>query len=177
MRRIVQVLRTRLPEDGAVQVLLQGEASKRELLARFTGETSGGYILVATGAFWEGVDVPGDALQMVVIDKIPFAPPDDPVVEARCLQLEAEGKSPFTHYQLPQAAMALKQGVGRLIRRETDRGVLVICDVRLQQMGYGRSLLACLPAMPRLRQDDEFRQALLALTKPSTKDPYSTSHP
>lgn len=177
MRRIVQVLRTRLPEDGAVQVLLQGEASKRELLARFTGEASVGYILVATGAFWEGVDVPGDALQMVVIDKIPFAPPDDPVVEARCLRLEAEGKSPFTHYQLPQAAMALKQGVGRLIRRETDRGVLVICDVRLQQMGYGRSLLACLPVMPRLRQEGEFHQALLALTKPSTKDLYSSSHP
>ena len=112
-----------------------------------------------------------------MIDKIPFAPPDDPVVEARCLQLEAEGKSAFTHYQVPQAAMALKQGVGRLIRRETDRGVLVICDVRLLQMGYGRSLLASLPAMPLLRQESEFLQALQALTKSSTTDPYLSSLP
>lgn len=177
MRRIAQVLRAHLPEEGRVQVLLQGEASKRELLARFTGDAASGYILVATGAFWEGVDVPGDALQMVVIDKIPFAPPDDPVVEARCQQLEAEGKSAFTHYQVPQAAMALKQGVGRLIRRETDRGVMVICDVRLLQMGYGRTLLANLPSMPLLGQASEFQQALLALTKSSTTDPYSTFRP
>ncbi|MBX9817067.1 MAG: ATP-dependent DNA helicase [Burkholderiaceae bacterium] len=177
MRRIADLLRARLPETGSLQVLLQGEASKRDLLGRFTGSAASGYILVATGSFWEGVDVPGDALQMVVIDKIPFAPPDDPVVEARCLQLEAEGKSPFTHYQLPQAALALKQGMGRLIRRETDRGVLVICDVRLLQMGYGRSLLASLPAMPLLGQASEFQQALQALTKPSTMDPYSFSLP
>ena len=176
MRRIAQVLRARLPEEGGMQVLLQGEASKRELLARFTDDAAAAYILVATGSFWEGVDVPGDALQMVVIDKIPFAPPDDPLVEARCLQLEAEGKSAFTHYQVPQAAMALKQGVGRLIRRETDRGVLVICDVRLLQMGYGRSLLASLPGMPLLSQPSEFQLALRALTKPSTMDPYSSSH-
>lgn len=177
MRRIADLLRARLTESGSLQVLLQGEASKRELLARFAGASTSGYILVATGSFWEGVDMPGDALQMVVIDKIPFAPPDDPVVEARCLQLEAEGKSPFTHYQLPQAAMALKQGVGRLIRRETDRGVLVICDVRLLQMGYGRSLLASLPSMPLLGQPSEFQQALQGLTKPSTMDPYSFSPP
>jgi ATP-dependent DNA helicase DinG len=177
MRRIGQVLRAHVPAESRVQVLLQGEASKRELLARFTGDAVSGYILVATGAFWEGVDVPGDALQMVVIDKIPFAPPDDPVVEARCQQLEAEGKSAFTHYQVPQAAMALKQGVGRLIRRETDRGVMVICDVRLLQMGYGRTLLANLPGMPLLGQASEFQQALLALTKSSTTDPYSTFHP
>lgn len=177
MRRIVQLLRAHLPESGRVQVLLQGEASKRELLARFMEDSAPGCILVATGSFWEGVDIPGDALQMVVIDKIPFAPPDDPVVEARCQQLELEGKSAFTHYQLPQAAMALKQGVGRLIRRESDRGVLVICDVRLLQMGYGRSLLASLPSMPLLGQDSEFQQALRALTKPSTTDPYSFSHP
>nr|WP_315847524.1 ATP-dependent DNA helicase [uncultured Rhodoferax sp.] len=177
MRRIAQVLRARLPQEGGIQVLLQGEASKRELLARFTEDAASGYILVATGSFWEGVDVPGDALQMVVIDKIPFAPPDDPVVEARCLQLETEGKSAFTHYQVPQAAMALKQGVGRLIRRETDRGVLVICDVRLLQMGYGRTLLASLPGMPVLSEASEFQQALWALTKPSTTDPYSTFLP
>ncbi|TAH11534.1 MAG: ATP-dependent DNA helicase [Curvibacter sp.] len=178
MRRIAQVLRANFASHYAVQVLLQGETSKRELLAQFSAaKSAAGYVLVATGSFWEGVDVPGDALQMVVIDKIPFTPPDDPVVEARSQQLEAEGKSAFTHYQLPQAAMALRQGVGRLIRRETDRGVLVICDVRLLQMGYGRSLLSSLPNMPMLRERAEFSEALEALTKPSTKDLYSAFHP
>ncbi|MFY8044796.1 MAG: ATP-dependent DNA helicase, partial [Rhodoferax sp.] len=178
MRRIAHVLRTNLASHSDVQVLLQGETSKRELLAQFTAENSGaGYVLVATGSFWEGVDVPGDALQLVVIDKIPFAPPDDPVVEARSQQLEVEGKSAFTHYQLPQAAMALRQGVGRLIRRETDRGVLVICDVRLLQMGYGRSLLSSLPSMPLLRERHELQEALVALTKPSTRDLHSVFLP
>jgi len=178
MRRIAHVLRANLASHSDVQVLLQGETSKRELLAQFTAENSGaGYVLVATGSFWEGVDVPGDALQLVVIDKIPFAPPDDPVVEARSQQLEVEGKSAFTHYQLPQAAMALRQGVGRLIRRETDRGVLVICDVRLLQMGYGRSLLSSLPNMPLLRERHEFQEALVALTKPSTRDLHSAFLP
>lgn len=170
MRRIAQVLRAGLAPHSGLEVLVQGEASKRDLLARFAADSASGHVLVATGAFWEGVDVPGDALQMVVIDKIPFAPPDDPVVEAHCQQLEADGKSAFIHYQVPQAAMALKQGVGRLIRRETDRGVLVICDVRLLQMGYGRSLLASLPSMPLLTQPTEFQQALRALTKSSTTD-------
>jgi ATP-dependent DNA helicase DinG len=146
------------------------------LLARFTGKPASGYILVATGAFWEGVDVPGDALQMVVIDKIPFAPPDDPVVEARSQQLEAEGLSAFAHYQLPQAALALKQGVGRLIRRETDRGLLMICDIRLLKMSYGRKLLATLPSMPLITQADELEMALAALTKPSTMGQYSSFH-
>lgn len=172
MRRVAQVLRASLPSWAGVEVLLQGEASKRDLLARFTAAAnSSGFVLVATGAFWEGVDVPGDALQMVVIDKIPFAPPDDPVVEARCQQMESEGLSPFAHYQLPQAALALKQGVGRLIRREADRGILVICDVRLRTMSYGRGLLAALPAMPLLTQSEEFDSALEALTRPSTTDP------
>lgn len=177
MRRVAQVLRAALPLGGRVEVLLQGEASKRDLLARFTAKADSRCVLVATGAFWEGVDVPGDALQMVVIDKIPFAPPDDPVVEARCQQMEAEGLSPFAHYQLPQAALALKQGMGRLIRRETDRGILVICDVRLLRMSYGRGLLAALPAMPLLTQSAEFASALEALTRPSTTDPYWSFHP
>lgn len=178
MSRVAQVLRATLPAHSGLEVLLQGEASKRDLLARFTSPSlSGGYILVATGAFWEGVDVPGDALQMVVIDKIPFAPPDDPVVEARSQQIEEQGLSAFASYQLPQAALALKQGVGRLIRRESDRGLLVLCDVRLLKMSYGRKLLAALPTMPLLTQAEDFDAALEALTRPSTTDRYSSSLP
>ena len=102
---------------------------------------------MASASFWEGVDLPGDVLQLVVIDKLPFPPPDDPLVEARTRQIEHEGGSAFTRYFLPEAAVALKQGAGRLIRSEHDRGVLVVCDVRLRRMGYGRKLLAGLPPM------------------------------
>lgn len=173
MRRIGQRLRELWGSASAIQVLVQGDGSKRELIERFASASdAAGCVLVASASFWEGVDVPGAALQLVVIDKIPFAPPDDPLVEARCQALEEEGKSAFAHYQLPQAAVALKQGVGRLIRRETDRGVLVLCDVRLAQMGYGRKLLASLPPMRRLDSAEAFQQALQSLTKPSTKDPY-----
>jgi hypothetical protein len=95
-------------------------------------------VLVASASFWEGFDAPGDALQLVVIDKLPFPPPNDPLVEARSQRLEAQGRSSFSDYSLPEAAVALKQGAGRLIRRETDSGVLAICDTRLVAMGYGR---------------------------------------
>ena len=168
MRRIAGVLRHVLAERSAIQVLVQGEASKRELLSRFQSHGPLGFILVATGSFWEGIDLPGDALQLLVIDKIPFAPPDDPLVEARCAQLETLGLSAFKAFQLPQASLALRQGVGRLIRRETDRGLLVVCDVRLVQMGYGKSLLASLPDMPLITQISEFQSALVALTTTST---------
>jgi ATP-dependent DNA helicase DinG len=154
-------------------VLVQGESPKRELTERVTlGSTQGanGCILVASASFWEGIDVPGDALQMVVIDKLPFSPPGDPLVEARARQSQAIGKNPFQHLHVPQAAIALKQGAGRLIRRETDRGILVVCDVRLNQMGYGRRILAALPAMQPITTQDQFIQALEALTRPSTTD-------
>jgi ATP-dependent DNA helicase DinG len=174
MRSIGDALTRYFHQTGGIDVLVQGQASKRELLERFcqtdgTGAT--GCILVASATFWEGVDIPGDALQLVVIDKLPFSPPNDPLVEAKVRQLEAAGKNAFKHLHLPQAAIALKQGAGRLIRRETDRGVLVVCDVRLTQMGYGRKLLAALPAMPLIRTPEHFRGALGALTKPSTTDP------
>jgi ATP-dependent DNA helicase DinG len=152
-------------------VLLQGESPKRALTERFIqGALSGnnGCILVGSASFWEGIDVPGDALQMVVVDKLPFSPPGDPVVEARARQLEAGGSNPFHQYHVPQAAIALKQGAGRLIRRETDRGVLVVCDVRLSQMGYGRRILAALPAMRRITTQDQFIETLTDLTRPST---------
>lgn len=158
-----------------VEVLVQGQASKRSLIERFRqGAAHGqrGCVLVASTSFWEGVDVPGDALQLVVIDKLPFPPPNDPLVEARSRRLEAQGRSPFADYSLPEAAVALKQGAGRLIRRESDRGILVIGDTRLVSMGYGRRLLATLPPMRVLGQPAEYEQALADLvTTASTTDP------
>ncbi len=171
MREIAAALRQRFSAMGDMEVLLQGEAPKRELTERFSQCAGlGPCILVASVSFWEGVDVPGEALQLVVIDKLPFAPPDDPLVEARARQMEAIGKNPFAHLHVPQAAIALKQGAGRLIRRETDRGILVVCDVRLAQMGYGRRIVAALPEMQSITTQDQFAQALLALTRPSTTD-------
>jgi ATP-dependent DNA helicase DinG len=120
---------------------------------------------VASASFWEGIDIPGDALQLVIIDKLPFPPPGDPLVEARCQRLESEGRSAFSDYSVPEAAVALKQGAGRLIRRETDRGILVIGDTRLAQMGYGRRLMAALPPMAKLQTPEEFQEALALLNR------------
>jgi ATP-dependent DNA helicase DinG len=156
----------RLDPASCPEVLVQGELPKRMLMDRFrAGADAGraGCVLVASASFWEGFDAPGDALQLVVIDKLPFPPPNDPLVEARSRRLEAQGRSAFGDYSLPEAAVALKQGAGRLIRRETDTGVLVICDTRLVTMGYGRRLLAALPPMRRLADDGEFDAALSAL--------------
>jgi len=154
-----------------LQVLAQGRGSRRALLDRFrvAGEAS---VLVASASFWEGVDVPGDALQLLVIDKLPFPPPDDPLMEARARLLEADGRNAFTDGFLPEASMALKQGAGRLIRSESDRGVLVIGDRRLLSRSYGNRLLAALPAMRRLEDEAEMDEALdaLVLTRASTRD-------
>ena len=172
MREIAEKLRQRCTAPSNAEVLVQGESSKRELIERFRSGTdtgSAGFILVATASFWEGVDIPGDALQLVVIDKLPFPPPNDPLVAARSRNLEKRGQKPFQYLHIPQAAIALKQGAGRLIRSEADRGILVVCDVRLVQMGYGRRILSALPAMRRITVEDEFIQALSALTTPSTK--------
>jgi ATP-dependent DNA helicase DinG len=180
MRSIGDTLALALQGRDGLQVLVQGAMPKRELLARFlqAGEgTRGGAILVASATFWEGIDMPGDALQLLVIDKLPFTPPDDPVLQARSKALEGQGKSAFKYLHLPQAAVALRQGAGRLIRRESDRGVLVICDVRLNQMGYGRQLVAALPAMRRLATAQAFAEALAWLTRPSTTAPSSSSLP
>lgn len=159
---------------GELDVLVQGQAPKLALIERFVaagesgaGGATRGCILVASATFWEGVDLPGDALQLVVIDKLPFPPPDDPLVEARSRSLEAVGRQAFADYMLPEAAMALKQGAGRLIRRETDRGVLVVCDTRLATMGYGRRLRAALPPMRSIGSEAEFAQALQALAQPA----------
>jgi len=114
-------------------------------------------VLVGSSSFWEGVDVRGEALSVVVIDKLPFAPPDDPVLAARLLHLRKSGRNPFFEFQLPQAAIALKQGAGRLIRDEHDRGVLMLCDPRVTAKAYGRALLDSLPPMRRTRELAEVR--------------------
>ena len=163
LRAIGEQLQARFEGSTEIEVLVQGQWPKRRLIERFregAGAGRPGCILVASASFWEGVDVPGDALQLVIIDKLPFPPPNDPLVEARGRRLESEGRSPFNDYFVPEAAVALKQGAGRLIRRETDQGVLVVCDTRLVQMGYGRRLLAALPPMRRLADEAEFGSAL-----------------
>jgi ATP-dependent DNA helicase DinG len=139
--------------DGPL--LVQGDGSKTELLERF--RRAGNAVLLGSASFWEGVDVAGDALSVVVIDKLPFAPPDDPLLAARLKQLRDDGGNPFRDWQLPQAAISLKQGAGRLIRTETDRGVLVIGDPRLVDKPYGKMLWRSLPPMKRTREIDDVR--------------------
>jgi ATP-dependent DNA helicase DinG len=130
-------------------LLVQGSMPKGELLARF--RNLGNAVLLGTASFWEGVDVRGEALSCVIIDKLPFASPGDPVLQARIDALRKQGGNPFMEFQVPQAAIALKQGAGRLIRDETDRGVLVICDPRLLKKGYGQVFLDSMPPMARTR--------------------------
>lgn len=141
----VTALRRRFP-DPPFPVLIQGEAPREALLTRF--RALGNAVLLATGSFWEGVDVKGDALSIVAIDKLPFAAPDDPLLAARLEGIRRRGGNPFVEYQLPQAVLALKQGVGRLIRDFEDFGVIVIGDPRLRTKSYGRVFLASLPPSP-----------------------------
>ena len=150
MRRIHELLRERIDaEDAGYPLLLQGEGSKTELLERF--RRLGNAVLVATQSFWEGVDVRGEALSLVVIDKLPFAPPDDPVLAARIEHMRKQGRNAFLEYQLPRTVISMKQGAGRLIRAETDRGALMICDPRLITKPYGRRIWQSLPPMRRTR--------------------------
>lgn len=139
MRLLYDLLAPTLPFPS----LLQGEAPKSHLLERFKQTPNA--VLFATSSFWQGVDVPGDQLSCVIIDKLPFAVPNDPVVSARIEKIRAEGRAPFFEYQIPQAAIALKQGFGRLIRSGSDRGLLVILDSRIRNKGYGRIFLDSLP--------------------------------
>ena len=137
-------------------VLLQGQGSRSDMLERF--RKLGNAVLIGSQSFWEGVDVRGEALSLVVIDKLPFAPPDDPVLSARIDKINKEGRNAFMEYQLPRAVINLKQGAGRLIRDETDRGVLMICDPRLITKSYGKRIWQSLPPMRRTRELAEVEQ-------------------
>ncbi|UGA55604.1 ATP-dependent DNA helicase [Vibrio sp. VB16] len=145
MKELTEGFRTQLN----IPVLMQGETSKQKLLAEFM--QLGNALLVATGAFWEGIDVRGDTLSCVIIDKLPFTAPDDPLLKARIEDCKLSGGEPFSQVQLPDAVITLKQGVGRLIRDRKDKGVLIICDNRLVTRDYGGVFLQSLPPFPRTR--------------------------
>ena len=149
LRRAHELLRERIDYP----LLVQGTGSRSELLARF--RALGNAVLLGSASFWEGVDVRGEALSLVVIDKLPFAPPDDPVLAARIEAIRGHEGNPFNELQLPQAVLQLKQGAGRLIRDETDRGVLMLCDPRLVSRPYGRRILKSLPPMTQTRSLEE----------------------
>ena len=159
-------------QDLGYPVLVQGEMPRAELLRRFVEE--GNAVLLGTSSFWEGVDVRGEALSLVVIDKLPFASPGDPVLQARLDAIRKGGGNPFMQYQVPQAAIALKQGAGRLIRDVTDRGVLVMCDPRMLRKSYGHTFLEAMPDFARTR-DPEVAKAFFepvsgSLSQPSPQE-------
>jgi ATP-dependent DNA helicase DinG len=141
--RNLRVTQEKLRADGSFPVLVQGERPRHVLLAQLREKV--GSVLLATQSFWEGVDVPGEALSLVMIDRLPFAVPDDPLTAARITRIREEGGDPFASYQLPRAALALKQGFGRLIRTRRDRGVVALLDGRILRRRYGDLLLASLP--------------------------------
>ena len=158
--RAVQQAAQRLRDEFAARhwsfpLLVQGDAGRTELLQRF--RRAGNAVLIGSQSFWEGVDVRGDALSVVIIDKLPFAPPDDPVLAARIRAMEKNGLNGFMHHQLPEAIINLKQGAGRLIRDESDRGVLMLCDPRLLSKGYGKRIWQSLPPFRRTRELDMVR--------------------
>jgi ATP-dependent DNA helicase DinG len=142
-------------------VLVQGAGARSQLLEQF--RAAGNAVLLGTGSFWQGVDVRGPALRLVVIDKLPFAAPDDPLVQARVAAIRRVGGDAFVEFQLPQAVLALKQGVGRLIRDFTDRGLIVLGDPRLRTRPYGRLFLSSLPPMPELESLEEAHAYALTL--------------
>ena len=151
MREIHALLKEAFIQNGIeYPLMMQGESSRSELLERF--RKRGNAVLVGSQSFWEGVDVRGEALSCVIIDKLPFAPPDDPVLAARIDKMNTEGKNAFMEHQLPYAVITLKQGAGRLIRDEADRGVLMICDPRLITKPYGKRIWQSLPPFKRTRE-------------------------
>jgi len=160
------LVRQGLEEAGVeLPLLVQGQASRGELLSRF--RALGNAVLLGSQSFWEGVDVKGEALSLVIIDKLPFAAPDDPVLAARIAEIERQGGNGFMDHQLPLAVINLKQGAGRLIRDETDRGVLTICDPRLISKPYGKKIWRSLPPMKRTRDQAVTEAFLNTLRKPS----------
>ena len=154
--RVMHAVHEQLHAKLEHRVLLQGDAPKRELIARFIEEAPA--VLFATASFWEGVDVPGDPLRLVLIDKLPFDAPSDPIVAARSELLKAEGRSAFAHYQLPRAILRLKQGFGRLVRTSTDRGIVAVLDRRVQTRSYGPRFVASLPPARRFTEFDDLHR-------------------
>lgn len=150
--------------DYEFTVLAQGETSKRELLRDFVAKPNS--VLLGTMSFWEGVDVPGDALRCVIIDKLPFESPFDPVIKARLNAMQEAGENPFMNYQVPRAVITLRQGAGRLIRSSDDKGVLMICDARLRRTHYGRVFLN---SLPRMRRTNNREKICAFLTRLSSK--------
>lgn len=163
---MMRELGERFREHLSLPVLLQGETSKQKTLAQFM--ELGNALLVATGAFWEGIDVRGDTLSCVIIDKLPFTSPDDPLLKARIEDCRLRGGDPFAQVQLPDAVITLKQGVGRLIRDQKDKGVLIICDNRLVTRDYGGVFLASLPPIPRTRDLTVVKDFLQSLSVTNT---------
>jgi ATP-dependent DNA helicase DinG len=147
-KRVMKSMHRRLLDVLDYPVFMQGDAPKSVLLERFVAEAPA--VLFATASFWEGVDIPGVPLQVVLIDRLPFASPGDPIVSARCERIETQGKSAFAKYQVPQAILRFKQGFGRLIRSTSDRGVVVVCDSRIKSRSYGRRFLKALPDAQRI---------------------------
>jgi ATP-dependent DNA helicase DinG len=141
-------------------LLLQGSAPRSVLLDRF--RTTPNAVLFATASFWQGVDVPGAQLSCVIVDRLPFAVPSDPVVAARVKALQEDGRNAFAEYQVPEAVLALKQGFGRLIRTRSDRGILAILDNRIQRMQYGRIFLESLPEYGVTQDIEDVRRFLQA---------------
>ena len=172
MRRIHAAIVAGLSGDE-LPVLLQGEGSRSELLDRF--RDAGNAVLVASQSFWEGVDVPGEALSLVVIDRLPFAPPDDPVLAARVEYLQKNGKNPFMFHQLPRAVISMKQGAGRLIRTERDYGLLCVCDPRMVEKPYGKRIWRSLPPMRRTRVEVEATAWLEKLHETRSAPPSGTA--
>jgi ATP-dependent DNA helicase DinG len=158
LREAAEELLVEWGNEPPVPVLVQGDGSRDHLLRRF--REAGNAVLLGTGSFWEGVDVKGTALSVVIIDKLPFAAPDDPLLKARLDTIREQGGNPFFDEQVPQAVIALKQGVGRLIRDQGDFGVVMICDTRLVTKGYGRAFIQSLPPMKRTRELGEVQQFL-----------------
>jgi ATP-dependent DNA helicase DinG len=158
LQRAAQLLREKWADETPYNLYVQGEAPRERLLKEFRDDGHG--VLLGTTSFWEGVDVKGEALRLVIIEKLPFASPDDPIVKARIDHLQSTGGNAFRDYQLPEAALALKQGVGRLIRSEEDYGAVVICDPRLVGKNYGRVFINALPAMPVTRESGEVARFL-----------------
>ena len=167
-KRMMNLMHERLRQKLNCLVLLQGESPKSTLIARFKREAPA--VLFATASFWEGIDIPGSALKLVVIDRLPFASPGDPLIAARCEELDKQGKSSFAKYQVPQAILRLKQGFGRLIRTSTDTGVVAVLDSRIRSRSYGQRFLKALPKTQRVSDIGHLKHWLEEITATQTSE-------